>query len=70
MVDGVVFGQNPDVNRDGLVDVSDLIVVGDHFGETIGSPAAPQHISTPVSASISFDNPRLLGDRLLLDLMG
>ena len=69
VIDGVVFGQNPDVNRDGLVNISDLIVVGSHFGETIGSPAAPQHISTPISASISFDNPRLLGNRLLLDLM-
>ena len=69
VIDGVIFSQNPDVNRDGLVNLLDLIIVGAHFGETVGNPAAPEHISTPMLASIRFDNPRLLGDRLLLDLI-
>ncbi len=69
VIDGVVFGQNPDVNRDGLVNVSDLIAVGTHFGDAIDSPAAPERISTPVSATIRFENPRFAGNRLLLDLM-
>ena len=69
VIDGVVFGQNPDVNRDGLVNVSDLIVIGTHFGDAIDSPAAPERTSTPVSATIRFENPRFAGDRLLLDLM-
>ena len=69
VIDGVVFGQNPDVNRDGLVDVSDLIAVGSHFREAIGSPAAPERVSAPVSATIRFENPRLAGNRLLLDLI-
>ena len=68
-IDGVVFGYNPDVNRDGLVNVVDLITVGNHFRESIGSPAAPEHVSVPVSATIRFENPRLAGNRLLLDLM-
>ena len=68
-IDGVVFGQNPDVNRDGLVNVSDLIAVGTHFGDAVDSPAAPERISTPVSATIRFENPRFAGNRLLLDLM-
>ena len=69
VIDGVVFGQNPDVNRDGLVNLFDLITVGAHFGETVGSPAAPEHPSTPISATIKFGNPRFLENRLLLDLM-
>ena len=69
VIDGIVRGQNPDVNRDGLVNVSDLITVGAHFEEAIGSPAAPERISAAVSATIRFDNPRFLGNRLLLDLM-
>ena len=68
-IDGVVHGYNPDVNRDGLVSVYDLITVGAHFGETIGSPAAPERAFAPVSATIKFENPRLAGNRLLLDLM-
>ena len=68
-IDGVVFGQNPDVNLDGLVNISDLIIVGNHFSESIGSPAAPERVSAPVSATIRFENPRLAGNRLLLDLM-
>ena len=69
VIDGVVFGQNPDVNRDGLVNVSDLIAVGTHFEEAIDSPAAPERTSAAMSATIRFDNPRFLGNRLLLDLM-
>lgn len=69
VIDGVVFGYNPDVNRDGLVNVSDLIAVGARFEESIGSPAAPERVSVPVSATIRFENPRLAGNRLLLDLM-
>ena len=69
VIDGVVFGQNPDVNRDGLVNIFDLIVVGAHFGETVGSPAAPERASAPVSATIRFENARFAGDRLLLDLI-
>ena len=68
-IDGVVFGYNPDVNRDGLVNVVDLITVRNHFGESIGSPAAPKRVSASVSATIRFENPRLAGNRLLLDLM-
>ena len=68
-IDGVDFGQNPDVNRDGLVNVYDLITVGAHFEETIGSAAAPERAFAPVSATIKFENPRLAGNRLLLDLM-
>ena len=68
-IDGVVFGQNPDVNRDGFVDVVDLITVGNHFRESIDSLAAPERVSAPVSATIRFENPRLAGNRLLLDLM-
>ena len=69
VIDGVFFGYNPDVNRDGLVNVSDLIAVGTHFRPSIGSPAAPERVSAPVSATIRFENPRLAGDRLLLNLM-
>ncbi len=69
MVDGVIFGYNPDVNRDGIVNVSDLVVVGSHFGETIGSPAAPDFSSVPISATIKFENPQFLGDHILLDLI-
>ncbi len=69
MIDGVIFGYNPDVNRDGIVNVSDLVVVGSHFGETIGSPAAPDFSSVPISATIKFENPQFLGDHILLDLM-
>ena len=69
VIDGVIFGHNPDVNRDGIVNLSDLIVVGSHFGDTIGSAGAPEHISASTSATIKFENPRFLGDRLLLDLM-
>ena len=69
VIDGVVFGQNPDVNRDGLVDVSDLIAVGVHFEDPIRSPAAPERVTVPVSATIRFENPRFAGNRLLLDLI-
>ena len=69
VIDGVVFGQNPDVNRDGLVDVSDLIAVGVHFEDPIRSPAAPERVTVPVSATIRFENPRFVGNRLLLDLI-
>ena len=69
VIDGVVFGYNPDVNRDGLVNISDLIAVGTRFGESIGSPAAPERVSAFVSATIRFENPRFVGNRLLLDLM-
>ena len=69
VIDRVIFGQNPDVNRDGLVNLFDLILVGAHFGETIGAPAAPERSSTPILATIKFENPRLLGNSLLLDLM-
>ena len=69
VIEGVVSGQNPDVNRDGIVNVSDLIAVGTHFEESIGSPAAPERSSTPISATIKFGNPRFLANRLLLDLM-
>ena len=69
VIDGVVFGQNPDVNRDGIVNLSDLIIVGNHFGETVGSPAAPENPAPSISATIRFENPQFLGDRLLLDLM-
>ena len=69
VIDGAVFGHNPDVNRDGIVNLSDLIVVRSHFGETIGSPRAPERISASTSATIKFENPRFLGNHLLLDLM-
>ena len=69
VIDGVVFGQNPDVNRDGLVDVSDLIAVGVHFEDPIRSPAAPERVAGPVSTTIRFENPRFAGNRLLLDLI-
>ena len=69
VIDGVVYGYNPDVNRDGFVNVVDLITVGNHFRESIGSPAAPERVPAPVSATIRFQNPRLAGNRLLLDLM-
>ena len=69
VIDGVVFGQNPDVNRDGVVDVSDLIAVGVHFEEPVRSPAAPERVAAPVSATIRFENPRFVANRLLLDLM-
>ena len=69
VIDGVVFGQNPDVNRDGLVDVSDLIAVGVHFEDPIRSSAAPERVTVPVSATIRFENPRFVGNRLLLDLI-
>ena len=69
VIDGVVFGQNPDVNRDGVVDVSDLIAVGVHFEDPIRSPAAPERVSAPVSATIRFENPRFAGNLLLLDLI-
>ena len=57
MIDGVAFGQNPDVNRDGLVNLLDLIVVGDHFGDSNESPAAPEHASAIAMATIRFENP-------------
>ena len=69
VIDRVIFGQNPDVNRDGLVNIFDLIAVGAHFGETVGVPAAPERPSTPISATIRFENPRFLGNNLLLDLI-
>ncbi len=69
VIDRVIFGQNPDVNRDGLVNVSDLIAVGTHFEKSIGSPAAPARVSADLSATIRFENPRLSGNHLLLDLM-
>ena len=69
VIHGVIFSRNPDVNRDGLVNLLDLILVGAHFGETVGSPAVPEQLSGPMLASIRFDNPRLLGNRLLLELM-
>ena len=69
VVDGIVFGQNPDVNRDGFVNLFDLIAVGTHFEDPISSPAAPERISGAISATIRFENPRLSGNRLLLDLM-
>ena len=69
VVDRVLYGQNPDVNRDGIVNLFDLIAVRAHFGETIGNPAAPEFSATPISATIKFENPRLAGNRLLLDLM-
>ncbi len=69
VIDGVVFGHNPDVNRDSIVNTSDLVAVLSHFGETIGSPAAPNFSAAPISATIKFENPRFLGDRILLDLM-
>ena len=69
VIDRVLFGQNPDVNRDGVVNLFDLIEVGIHFGETIGSPAAPEFSAAPISATIKFENPQFMGDRLLLDLM-
>ncbi len=69
VIDGVVFGQNPDVNRDGVVDVSDLIAVGVHFEDPVRSPAAPKRVAGPVSATIRFENPRFVANRLLLDLM-
>ena len=68
-IDGVIFGQNPDVNRDGIVNLFDLIEVSAHFGETIGNPMAPEFSSAPILATIKFENPRFLGDHLLLDLM-
>ena len=69
VVDRVLFGQNPDVNRDGLVNLLDLIAIEAHFGEMTGGPAAPEHLSAPISATIKFRNPRFLGNRLMLDLM-
>ena len=69
VIDRVIFGQNPDVNRDGLVNLFDLIAVGAHFGETVGVSPAPERPSTPISATIRFENPRFLGNNLLLDLM-
>ena len=69
VVDGVIFGYNPDVDRDGMVSLFDLIAVANHFGQATGSPAAPEHAATSISAAIKFEKPRLVGDRLLLDLM-
>ena len=69
VINRVLYGQNPDVNRDGIVNLFDLIAVGAHFGETIDNPAAPEFSSTPISATIKFENPRFAGNRVLLDLM-
>ncbi len=69
VIDDVIFGQNPDVNRDGVVNTLDLVAVGTHFGETTGAPAAPERSPTVISATIRFENPRFLGNNLLLDLM-
>ena len=47
----------------------DLIIVGTHFGETIGVSPAPERSSAPISATIRFENPRFSGNNLLLDLI-